>query len=833
MLGLRFDQAALRGAPAILFFLLLASPVSAETIRDSLWVTDSQVISTTVSNNILYATGSFSNVGPATGFAVGVDASTGLARKPYPMVTGVNPEQGGGVLAIAPDGAGGWYLGGKFLSVLGQPRHNLAHIDGTGALTAWAPIANDQISAIAISGSTIYVGGYFTSVAGQTRNHVAAFDATTGAVTSWNPDASGNVLSIALGSGIVYAGGVFGTIGGANRTGLAALNSTTGAATTWDPFSNSGICAVACNGSAVYAASYPSGDVHAWSTAGSGNVNPTFLYQPGAPTFGFTPLALDGTSLYVGGNGISAVDAATGVPLAGWIPRVVNGGVFSLIASAGVVYPGGFFTTVAGVARNGLAALDGITGAVQSWDPHPANIYGGLGVLAIAKSGNTVYTGGTLCSMNALTRNGLAAFDLTTGMATSWDPNVGDEWDPTSQLFRVITAGGNRVYVGGRFDRIGGQSRGNVAAIDIPSGALTDWQPWIYNPATAYYPVGAILADDGVIYIGGTFTEVSGEAHVNLVSVDALSGIPYSWAPSTNGAVLCLAIKHAATYTLFLGGDFTTVNGVSQPYVAALDPSSGSLSGWIPGVNGPVGTIAYTSCGTGCNGTVWLAGGFSFLGANTRHGIGSIDAVTGTATSWDPNCQGGAVGRFLISNRVYVAGSFLSVGGQAREYLASVDSATGAPTSWNPDLPADVGAIFDTMSRNGNTIYVGGSFSSISGAPHTNLVGIAEGGTVTAVEERPVVRVPSNVHADPNPFEASTTIRFALATSAEATIVVYDVAGRVVRHLSQNVLGKGENSLVWNGQNDQGRDVGAGLYFCRVRAGTDNLTTKVFRLKLR
>jgi hypothetical protein len=45
----------------------------------------------------------------------------------------------GEVRAVAPDGRGGWFLGGDFTSVCGQSRRGIAQVDAAGNLTAWNP----------------------------------------------------------------------------------------------------------------------------------------------------------------------------------------------------------------------------------------------------------------------------------------------------------------------------------------------------------------------------------------------------------------------------------------------------------------------------------------------------------------------------------------------------------------------------------------------------------------------------------------------------------------------------------------------------------------------
>jgi hypothetical protein len=74
--------------------------------------------------------------------------------------------------------------------------------------------------------------------------------------------------------------------------------------------------------------------------------------------------------------------------------------------------------------------------------------------------------------------------------------------------------------------------------------------------------------------------------------------------------------------------------------------------------------------------------------------------------------------------------------------------------------------------------------------------------------------------AYPNPFNPSTTIAYDLPTAVPVKLHVYDIAGRVVRVLRDgSVELPGSHKVVWNGQDDAGRTVSSGTYFCRLIAG--------------
>ena len=89
-----------------------------------------------------------------TGGGALLGASNGAVNKAFPQVIGT-------VTVSVSDGNGGFYIGGLFSSVGAIARNNLAQINSAGAVTSWNPNADNSVSALAISGSTVYAGGGF------------------------------------------------------------------------------------------------------------------------------------------------------------------------------------------------------------------------------------------------------------------------------------------------------------------------------------------------------------------------------------------------------------------------------------------------------------------------------------------------------------------------------------------------------------------------------------------------------------------------------------------------------------------------------------------------
>ncbi len=83
----------------------------------------------------------------------------------------------------------------------------------------------------------------------------------------------------------------------------------------------------------------------------------------------------------------------------------------------------------------------------------------------------------------------------------------------------------------------------------------------------------------------------------------------------------------------------------------------------------------------------------------------------------------------------------------------------------------------------------------------------------------------------PNPFNPSTSISFDVPELTSVKLTVYDILGQEIANLENSRLSPGRYETSWNGINDRGQAVEAGLYFCRLTAGSYSQTIKMIYLK--
>jgi len=83
----------------------------------------------------------------------------------------------------------------------------------------------------------------------------------------------------------------------------------------------------------------------------------------------------------------------------------------------------------------------------------------------------------------------------------------------------------------------------------------------------------------------------------------------------------------------------------------------------------------------------------------------------------------------------------------------------------------------------------------------------------------------------PNPFNPVTTLRYDLPEDALVNITIYDMMGRQISTLVSSLQSTGYKSIQWNGTNDAGQPVSAGLYMYTIQTGDFKQTKKMVLLK--
>lgn len=204
-------------------------------------------------------------------------------------------------------------------------------------------------------------------------------------------------------------------------------------------------------------------------------------------------------------------------------------------------------------------------------------------------------------------------------------------------------------------------------------------------------------APDGTLYAGGDFSIMGG---VTVNGIARWNGTSWSALGSgTNGNVLAIAFDSSGN--LYAGGDFTTAGGLTVNQVAKWDGTSWSALG--TGTNGLVSALEFV--GT----DLYVGGNFTAAGGSPANRIAQWDGTT-----WSTLGSGtDDLVRTIESDgagKLYVGGDFTTAGGVTVNGIAHWNG-----TSWSSLGSGTNGFVYD-IELIDNALYVGGNFTSVDGA---------------------------------------------------------------------------------------------------------------------
>ncbi|MDN6555219.1 MAG: PKD domain-containing protein [Acidipropionibacterium acidipropionici] len=275
----------------------------------------------------------------------------------------------------------------------------------------------------------------------------------------------------------------------------------------------------------------------------------------------------------------------------------------------------------------------------------------GTTVYAVGQFKN-VRPAGAAVGANLTARSNILAYDITTGdLITTFAPTV-------NGVIKAVAPSpdGKRVYIGGSFTTVNGQSRSNFAVLDASSGQLASG----LAPTVGGTGVYAITATSAKVYVGGLFAQANGVARKNLAAFDTSSGALQTWAPTTDLQVDAMVME-PTTGKVVIGGRFYAVNSKEQRGLANLDPASGAVNtawqapntvkdGWNSGTYaGGAGIFALATDSTGVYGTGWVNSNAS---VGNLEGTFAAEAGTGKVR-WVADCHGDHYGVYSTGSVVY------------------------------------------------------------------------------------------------------------------------------------------------------------------------------------
>ncbi|NLT50486.1 MAG: T9SS type A sorting domain-containing protein [Ignavibacteria bacterium] len=153
---------------------------------------------------------------------------------------------------------------------------------------------------------------------------------------------------------------------------------------------------------------------------------------------------------------------------------------------------------------------------------------------------------------------------------------------------------------------------------------------------------------------------------------------------------------------------------------------------------------------------------------------------------------------------------------------------TAAINSQNINISGNVSTP-DSAVKNAMITFTNADDASKSYAALTDNMGNYNIGLVTGIGENKF-GIPGDFQLGqnyPNPFADETVINYNLNKQAEVSVTIYDILGREVKKFRIGEQNAGIHGVIWDGKNNFGQIVTAGIYFYRLQSGAKTQVNKM------
>jgi hypothetical protein len=315
--------------------------------------------------------------------------------------------------------------------------------------------------------------------------------------------------------------------------------------------------------------------------------------------------------------------------------------VHVVLATATDVVIGGSFTSISGVALNGIAR-----GRSGAWQPLGSGVGGGP-VYAVVKLPNgDLIAGGDFTTAGGIAANRVARWD-----GTAWTAlGAGITGGHVSSL--LVLADGSLIAAGG-FQQAGGQNANRIAR----------WNGISWSPLGSGLNDGVnalVQLHNGDVVAGGAFTTAGGAP---IASIARWNGATWSslTAGGPNAVVSALALLPNGT--LLVGGFFSQLGFMNSPHLAKWTSSSG----WMPVAGYTYAPFSYVDVMVALpDGDVLVAGDSRLPSAGVFPA--RFDGQTLAPLPTAPTTI--VAGAWTPAGEALLAGEFATIGGVTSGYLA-------------------------------------------------------------------------------------------------------------------------------------------------------------------
>lgn len=402
------------------------------------------------------------------------------------------------------------------------------------------------------------------------------------------------------------------------------------------------------------------------------------------------------------------------------------------------------------------------------------------------QSDGKVIFGGDFSKYNGSTANRIARLDTAMKLDGAFSTNVGT--GPNDRVNASLIHTGGKIVLAGKFTSCNGTARNRITRL-LTTGA---------NDSTFSIGTGAngeILAlaqlPDGSIFIGGTFTTYNGVSRINIAKLTSTGALDTSFTSGFAVSDFVNTIEVQSDGKILVGGIFASYSGNTVSNIVRLTSTGAFDSTFATGLGFDDSVSCIKQSGT----NILVGGDFRNFNGTARRCLARLTSTGALDTTFVPfaiTVFGGGSG--VKSIQVQADGNIMIAGGFA-ERIARVTSLGALDTTFDPnpgfgphDGRGSLGSWVKSMSiQTDGKVVCGGFFTSYNNNPVSNITRITPTGAGTIArqaadpgeKEVAVNDDVDGVYVYPNPF--STYITVDLKNLNANAIKIFSSTGELVK----------------------------------------------------
>lgn len=305
---------------------------------------------------------------------------------------------------------------------------------------------------------------------------------------------------------------------------------------------------------------------------------------------------------------------------------------------------------------------------------------------------------------------------------TSFDPGEG----ANSSVMSTAIQQDGKIIIGGSFTFYDGIERNHVARLNADGSLDTSFATGA-GADDQIRPI--IVLSDGKIFIGGYFTTYDGIARNRIARLNADGSLDTSFDPGTGANDRITNATIQSDGKIIIAGFFTSYNGVARNHIARLNTDGSLDTSFDPGSGA---NLRVSSLSVQNDGKIIIGGFFTSYNGTARNHIARLNTDGSLDTSFDPGTGPEDVFESMSlqsDGKIIIGGYFNSYNGIASHRIARLNTNGSLDTSFNSGSGV-LGYLWTTNVQDDDKIIIGGQFLSYNGTARNRIARLNADGSV-------------------------------------------------------------------------------------------------------